>query len=211
MNKLLKLFSILQLTKEQKLTGYLTTGIRYHELPSLAEHQYTTTIMAWFLVQKIKKAGGLINERKMTIMLLIHDLGKLFGGDITCQLNNQYPDLKEYKDRIGERTMLILSSFMDDETSDSIERLWLEFESEATDEAIVAKICDQMDHHLFIEHLKQKDSSGTKENFYQDQIYLLTKKIQDKKTKEIIILFLEEFKNNFYKKGAQTTEFLIKP
>lgn len=56
MQNLIKLFSILQLTKEQPLTGYLLAGLKLNEVPTLAEHHYTCALMGYLLGEKIKKA-----------------------------------------------------------------------------------------------------------------------------------------------------------
>jgi 5'-deoxynucleotidase YfbR-like HD superfamily hydrolase len=139
MKKLVKLLSILQLTKEQPLTGYLAAGISIHELPSLAEHQYTSALIGYFLVRKIKKAGGTIDERKLILMLLFHDLGELFGGDVAAPLSRKYPDLKVHKDKIGERTIELLSQFMDEDIRDDFSKLIEESEKGMSDEKIVSK------------------------------------------------------------------------
>ena len=102
----------------------LLGGIKLSETATLAEHHYTASLMGWFVSQKIKSSGGKINERKIVLMLMIHDLGELFGGDISTPLNRKYPELREYKDKIGNKTISLLSGFLDDSSEITFKKLW---------------------------------------------------------------------------------------
>lgn len=215
MEKLLKLFSILQLTKEQPLTGYLLAGIKLNEVPTLAEHHYSCAMMSWLLGEKIRKEGGKLDCEKMTRMLLVHDLSELFGGDIAGPLNKKYDDLREHKDKIGERAIQLLTDFLDEPIRDEIKKLFHEFEFGESDEKYAAKIIDQMDHQFFLEHnnYKSKYMAGAyddyRDNFIFGYIFKLSEKIKDEQTRKVMENFLEEFKNNFYNKGYQAATNLM--
>jgi len=210
MNNLIKLCSILQLTKDQPLTGYLLAGVKLGEVPTLAEHQYSAGLMGYLISQKIKDAGGKINERKVVLMLLVHDLSELFGGDIAAPLNRKYPELRVYKDKIGERAIDLLGSYMSGNAQKEFSLLWKEMEEGKTDEAVVVKIIDQMDHQLFLEHhnTKFKYRPGTepdyREKFVKKHILSMTTKLQDLYTRNVMEAFLHEFFSNFYNKGFQS-------
>jgi 5'-deoxynucleotidase YfbR-like HD superfamily hydrolase len=213
MKKLVKLLSILQLTKEQPLTGYLAAGISIHELPSLAEHQYTSALIGYFLVRKIKKAGGTIDERKLILMLLFHDLGELFGGDVAAPLSRKYPDLKVHKDKIGERTIELLSQFMDEDIRDDFSKLIEESEKGMSDEKIVSKIIDQIDHQFFFEHHNYEGKSDYgiedhRSSFIRNHIVAKTKQIKDPITRDVVNEFLDSFLLHFYKRGFQPQTLL---
>lgn len=214
MKDLLKLFTLLQLTKEQPLTGYLATGTRREDLPSIAEHLYTAALMGWFLVQKIKQAGGHINERKVIIMLLLCDIHNLFGGDISGPLSERYPDLADFKARIGERTTLLLSQFLDDQTSDLMEKLWLEMTTIRTDEAVVVDIIDQMDHQFFLEHRNHSqgasdEATASRADSFKAHIFPLTENIDDTHTKKVMEDFITNFYNDYFGKGYQGMRILL--
>lgn len=214
MKNLLKLLSILQLTKEQPCTGYLAAGIRLSETASLAEHHYTATLNTYFVLQKIKQAGGKINERKVLLMIMIHDLPELFGGDISAPLNRKYPDLRQYKNKIGERAIQMMADYMDSATAKEFENLHKEMDAYGSDEAVVVKIMDQMDHQFFLEHLnyKEKYNQGQEDyraSFVKNHIYKLTEKIQNEKIKKVMIDFLDEFQKNYFNHGFQGISFLM--
>jgi len=214
MNKLLKLLSILQLTKEQPCTGYLASGIRIGETASLAEHHYTASLNSYFILQRVKKAGGIINEGRVMLMLMVHDLPELFGGDIAAPLNRKYPDLRIYKDKIGERAIEMMSEFLASDEADEFKKLHKELEEFSTDEAVVAKIFDQMDHQFFLEHLNyhskyNHDKEDYRVSFISNHVSKLTEKIKDEKTKKVMTDFLQEFINNYFNKGFQGFNFLM--
>lgn len=214
MKNLLKLFSILQLTKEQPLTGYLIAGIKLNETSTLAEHHYTCVLMGYLLAGKIKQLNTKFNERKLILMLLIHDLSELFGGDISGPLNRRFPDLKEHKDKIGEKAVELLGSYLDQNTQNDFINLHKEFEDGNSDEKWVAKIIDQIDHQFFLEHhnYKQKycpSDSDYRPIFIRDHIYKLTNKIKNEKTKQLMDNFLEEFEKNYFNKGFKGITLLM--
>jgi len=214
MKELLKLLSILQLTKEQPCTGYLAGGVRVSEIPNLASHHYTTTLNAYFILQRIKKAGGQINERKVILMLLVHDLPELFGGDISTPLNRKYPDLRKYKDKIGERAIAMMTEFLNSDEAAEFRKLHQELDQFTTDEAVIAKIFDQMDHQFFMEHLNfhnryNREKGDFRVDVIKDHLLKLTERIRDVKTKKVMNDFLQEFWNNHFNKGFQGISFLM--
>ena len=214
MKKLLQVISLLQLTKSQPLSGYILGGIGLSETATLAEHHYTATLMGWLLVQKIRAAGGTINERRVVLMLLIHDLSELFGGDISSPLNRKYPDLREHKDKIGERAIQLLSSYLDQSASCDFMTLWEELREGKSDEAVVVKILDQMDHQLFLEylHYHQRQAAGTDDyrpTYIANHVYALTERIADVHTRGVMNEFLQTFQKDFFNRGYQGLSILM--
>lgn len=212
MKDLLTFLSILQLTKEQPLTGYLSGGIRLHECPSLAEHHYTAAMIGYFLAQKIKEAGGVLDERKLLLMLLFHDLGELFGGDIASPLSRKYPDLREYKDKIGNRAMRMLSEILGDAASGEFRAIYDECEHGTSDEKIVAKIVDQMDHQFFMEHLNYSQRTAGADHrrrYIATHIVEKADLIRNEKTKAAVKEFLDAFLAHCFLQGFQGRKLLL--
>jgi 5'-deoxynucleotidase YfbR-like HD superfamily hydrolase len=213
MKNLLKLLSILELSKEQSLTGFYPAGLKRHEVPSLAEHHYTSAMMAMFLGQKIVVENPDFDTNKLLKMVLIHDLSEIFGGDIAGPLSRKYPDLREHKDEIGRRAIDMLSDFLDEDKKYLIE-LWEEFEFAKSDEVLVGKLIDQMDHQFTLEHYNHEKRYNTdgyhyREDFVGSHVFNIPEKIVDERTRKVCTKFVDEFKNNFYKKGYQAINFLM--
>lgn len=214
MTNLLKLFALLQLSKDQPLTGYLIGGLKLSEVPTLAEHHYTTALIGYFLTHRIIDEGGDINQNKVVVMSLIHDISELFGGDVSSPLNRKYPDLREHKDKIGERAVDVLCEYMDKASEDEFRSLWAELDACVTDEAVVVKIIDQMDHQFFLEHhnFKTKYDPGYNDyrpTYMNDHVFALTSKISDRITKDVMNDFLKTFKDQFFNKGFQSMNILM--
>lgn len=218
MHNLCKLFSLLQLTKDQPLSGYLPAGIKLGETATLAEHHYTATLMGWLLTQRVREAGGKLNERTVVLGLLIHDLSELFGGDISGPINRKYPELRELKDKIGERAISVLTDFLSQSGARDFQAIWRELEAAQSDEAMVVKIIDQMDHQFFLEYHNyqqrhNQDEAGEINNyrpkFVQEHIFNLVAKIKDQTTRRIVQEFLDEFKRNFFNRGYQGMQILM--
>ncbi len=213
MTALVKLMSILQLSKEMPLTGYLPSGIKLSETATLAEHHYTAALNAILLGEKIVRAGGNLDVNKLVRMVMVHDLGELFGGDIAGPLNRKYPDLREYKDKIAERAIDLLGGYLGEEKS-KFREWYEEFEHGATDEAIVVKIMDQMDHQFFLEHHNAQTRYFVGDEDYRDKfttehVFGLFEKIRDPATKRVVADFLSAFKTDLYKKGFKSASLLM--
>lgn len=204
--KLILLLSILQLTKQQPLNGYLTCGIKLTETATLAEHHYTSSLAAFLVCESITNRGGKIDTHKIITMLLIHDLGELFGGDIASPLNRRFSELREYKDKIGERAFQLLTQFVSDMQANEIMGLYQEFEHGNSDEKWIAKILDQMDHQFFLEHCGYRQSLTEEKHRYRhafvaDHVYKLAEKISDPIARVFFEEFFATFKNKFYEQG----------
>ncbi len=203
--KFLTLLSILQIAKQVPLVGYLSAGLKLTDLPTLAEHQYTAAMTALFIGKLVTQQGGKLDVTKVVNFLLIHDLGEFFGGDISAPLNRRYPELREAKDVIGEKAVSLLTSYLPDFLANEWQDWHHEYESGTSDEKWVAKIIDQLDHQLFLEHmhyeqLMQKEHSF-RDSFVSNHIVALADKIFDPITRKVLRELLEEFKTNFYKRG----------
>src|SRR5688572_26987474 len=83
MKKLTTLFRLLELTRAQPQYGYILAEIPKSDLSDLAQHHYLVTFVAWRLAVLVVQKGGKINLERVLELSLIHDLGELFGGDIS--------------------------------------------------------------------------------------------------------------------------------
>lgn len=206
MEKLLTLLSILQLTRQQPLTGFTIAGIKKTELPNLASHHYTAALSAMLVSRHIKKLGGHIDSEKIVAMMLIHDLGELFGGDISTPLSRTYPELREYKNKIGDRAIELLARDLPEGLKKDFLGLYKDCETKNSDEYWVVKFFDQLDHQFFLEHYNYGFGMPEKQDGFRDfvmdkHIGALLENISDQIAREYLQKLFITYKEKFYKQG----------
>src|ERR1700738_3323865 len=81
--KLVNFLKLMQITRTQPQYGYALSNLKKHELSNLAEHHYLVTFIALQLARYAKSFGAKINTERIMEISLVHDLGELFGGDIS--------------------------------------------------------------------------------------------------------------------------------
>lgn len=206
MEKLITLLSVLQITRQQPLTGFTIAGIKKTELPNLASHHYTAAVSAMLVSRHIKKIGGQIDPEKIVAMMLIHDLGELFGGDISTPLSRTYPELREYKNKIGDRAIELLTHELPEEIKNDFLELYKSCETKNSDEYWVVKFFDQLDHQFYLEHYNYGFGMPKKQDGFRDfvvdkHIGTLLENISDSITKNYLKTLFITYKEKFYKQG----------
>src|SRR3989344_8529769 len=96
MKHLTDLFKLMQLTRSQPQYGYVPGGVQQDELSNLAEHQYLVTFIAWQIARQLKSRGSKIDVLKVVEFSLVHDLGEVFGGDISSYYRKANPKALKY-------------------------------------------------------------------------------------------------------------------
>ena len=131
----------MELTRSQPQYGYALAGIQQDELSNLAEHHYLVTFIAWQLASQVKKAGAKIDVEKVLEFGLVHDLGELFGGDISMPYAKANPKARKHAKAFEEENQRFLSKFFGNQ-SEHFKELGHKILDAKSDEAIIAKIAD---------------------------------------------------------------------
>lgn len=119
-------------------TGWIDWNVQRNRLESVAEHIYSTQMLALAMKSEYEYD---IDIMKVIYMLAIHELGETVIGDLT-----QFQISKEEKERIEhEAVSKILESLLDGEY---IKELFLEFDRHETKESIFAYQCDKLECDL---------------------------------------------------------------
>jgi len=196
MQHLTKLFQLIELTRSQPQYGYIFAGIPKEDLSDLAQHQYLVTFIAWQLARSANFAGTKLNIEKVMEYALVHDLGELFGGDISmlyARVNKKaYRLAKAFEDE----NQKFLSNFFGDDKK-HFRKLGKEILDAQSDEALVAKIADYVEathFKMYANSLLPKDLIMAGEKF--DQIIRKTKDPALKK-------FVREFTATWLKQMAK--------
>ena len=119
-------------------TGWIDWNVKRNRLESVAEHIYSTQMLA---IAMKSEYGYDIDIMKVIYMLAIHELGETVIGDLTqFQISREEKEIIEH-----EAVSKILEGLVDREY---IKELFLEFDSHETQESIFAYQCDKLECDL---------------------------------------------------------------
>ncbi len=119
-------------------TGWKDWNVQRERLESVAEHVYSTQMLALAIYKEYQYD---IDIKKVLMMLAIHEIGETVIGDLT-----QFQISKEEKEKIEHAAVHnILSGLLN---SSDIESLYLEFDERKTKEALFSYHCDKLECDL---------------------------------------------------------------
>ena len=119
-------------------TGWKDWHVQRDRIESVAEHIFGVQMLALAMYSEYQYD---IDIMKVIFMLAVHELGETVIGDLT-----QFQISKEEKEKIEhEAVHKILLDLLDGE---QIEKLFLEFDSHSTKEAMFAYQCDKLECDL---------------------------------------------------------------
>ena len=119
-------------------TGWVNWQVKRERIESVAEHIYSTQMLA---IAMASEYGYQLDLPKVLFMLAVHELGETVIGDLTpFQI-----DPSEKEKREHEAVHEILAGLLGGE---EIEKLFLEFDAHETAEACFAYQCDKLECDL---------------------------------------------------------------
>jgi len=198
MEHLTNLFKLMELTRSQPQYGYALAGIPQDELSNLAEHHYLVTFIAWQLARQVKNAGANINIAKVLEFALVHDLGELFGGDISMPYAKANPKAREYAKAFEEENQKFLARFFGND-SKHFKDLGHEILDAKSDEALIAKIAD----YIEVTHYKQYVKVFSKKfdvDLVEPKFQLVIAKMKDPIAREELSRFIKSWSADISKK-----------
>ena len=167
--KIIEYYVLCNKLKDVIRTGWIDWNVKRNRVESVAEHIYGTQMLALAIKSEYNYD---IDIMKVIYMLAIHELGETIIGDLTC-----FQISKEEKERIEhEAVHKILANLVDGEY---IEKLFLEFDSHSTPEAMFAYQCDKLECDL---QCKLYDEENTVDINDQDN----NETSKDKRVKELL-------------------------
>lgn len=129
-------------------TGWLNWNVKRERIESIAEHIYSVQMLA--IAMHSEYGYDDVDIKKVIFMLAIHELGETIIGDLT-----QFEISKEEKEKIEHKAVhKILKDLVNGE---QIEKLFLEFDTHQTKEAIFAYQCDKLECDLQCKLYDQED------------------------------------------------------
>lgn len=159
MNKLTELFRLIELTRAQPQYGYALAGIPKDELSDLAQHHYLVAFIAWQLAVNLNAKGAKLNVEKILELALVHDLGELFGGDISMPYSRANPKARKLAKNFEQENLNFMSQYFGPYAK-AFHQASSEIMEPKTDEGYVAKIADFLEathYKLFMGRLSEGD------------------------------------------------------
>lgn len=121
--------------KELMRSGWVQRHVAVDRTESVADHVFSCTLLGWTIIEQEKLDIDLLKVMKI---LLVHEVGEIYIGDITPQDNVS----REEKYRREFEAVQNLSKQVE---MPNLLELWLEFEKMETKEAIFAKKMDRLE------------------------------------------------------------------
>jgi 5'-deoxynucleotidase YfbR-like HD superfamily hydrolase len=161
MNHLTNLFKLLQVTRTQPQYGYALSGLKKHELSNLAEHHYLVAFIAWQIAASLNDKGAKLNVEKVLALSMLHDLGELFGGDISRHYGLRNPKARKLAKTFEAENHKFLLKFFQGK-SYNYRKLFDEIMESASDEGVVAKVADYMECAHYLKYLDKLTADDEK-------------------------------------------------
>lgn len=196
MNNLVKLFRLIEITRAHPQYGYTLAQISKNELSDLAQHHYLVTFITWQLVRIAQRAGGQIDLGRALEFALIHDLGELFGGDISMPYAKANPAAREAAKAFERENQKFMATFFG-EDKEYFDQLSEEILDAQSNEALIAKLADYIEcthYKLYVRRLTPADVTMS-----ANKLDTILAKITDEKARPALIEFIHHWQTEVAK------------
>ena len=190
MDHLIDLFKLIELTRSQPQYGYALAGIQQDELSNLAEHHYLVSFIAWQIATNLKERGAKIDMQKVFELSLIHDLGELFGGDISMPYARSNPEARKLAKAFESENQNYFSRFLGPQ-KDYYLNLSKEIMDPHLDESIITKIADYIEvthYKIYIKAFSKFDL-----DLVEPKLVAMIEKVKDPISKKELNVFIEKW------------------
>ena len=141
-------------------TGWGNWHVQRDRIESVAEHIYSTQMLAIAMASEYKYD---LDLRKVIFMLAIHELGEAVIGDFTpFQIDRAEKEKREH-----EAVHKVLSGLL---SGEEIERLFLEFDAHETPESRFAYQCDKLECDLQCRLYDEEGCVDLKQGGYEEMV-----------------------------------------
>lgn len=198
MRKLLDLFHLIEHTRSVPQYGYALSGIQLNDLSNLAEHHYLVSFIGWQLALFVEEKGGNIDVRKVLEFCLIHDLGELFGGDISTHYAKANPKAREHAKAFEAENHTYLSTFFGNQQK-RFQDLADEILVAKSDESIIAKLADYIEVIHFKKYISAYRDSDIE--LIKDRMFSLIDALSDEMSRDTLRTLIKKWMDGIPKLG----------
>jgi putative hydrolases of HD superfamily len=146
-SEIIEVFFEIQSLKNLFRQGWLKKGVKKKFCESVADHSFSTTILAWLIADKYLPELDIVKILKYS---LIHEIGEIYAGDITPDDN--ITEDEKYELEIAS----VKKVFSKLKHGDEYIKLWEEFEKAENKEAKFIKQIDKLEMALQAHFYEQK-------------------------------------------------------
>ena len=187
MRGLADLCAILQISKEMPRYGWGFARFSLKEMDKISEHNYVLAVMSLLVTSEIERLGIKVDVRRTIEMSLIHDLSKLFGGDLSAPWAQANPDIRAAANEIKKTAISLLATISGNPKLQSmIEERYLEASENKTDEAILVRILGQLEDYLYREIVRRPKYTEKDTEYIKKNISSFVEKLSDAKLQQFV-------------------------
>ena len=190
MQHLTNLFKLLEIARSMPQHGYAVSGLQKHELSDIAQHQYLVTLIAWQLAMNLNSLGASFNIQRVQELAMTHDLGELFGSDISFYYARKNRKARKFAKLFEEENIKFVSKLFGKNKA-YFRKLLQELYAERTDEALLVKVADVTEAMHFKFHVGRFIDNDKKDGFNAVMGY--AKKIKDTIGKRELLIFIKQW------------------
>lgn len=166
-NKILEVYFEILSLKNLFRQGWLKKGVDKKFCESVADHSFSTTMLAWFIAEEYLP---LLDVSKIIKYSLIHEIGEIYVGDITPDDN--ISDNEKNKQELDAVKIV----FRKLKNGSKYIKLWEEFENTENEEAKFIKQIDKLEM-AFQAHFYENKLDLDLQEFKSSTIAVLGEKI----------------------------------
>ncbi len=144
---LLKVYFEIQSLKNLLRQGWLQKGIKKEKCESVADHSFSTTLLAWLIADEYFSE---LDKNKIIQYTLVHEMGEIYAGDITPA--DGISEDKKYELELES----VEKIFQKINQGEKYIQLWKEFENSVNEEAKFVKQIDKLEMALQAHYYEDK-------------------------------------------------------
>ena len=198
------IFRLLEVCRSQPQYGYVVSGIKKSELSDLAQHHFLVTFFAWQIARQVIGHGCRINVERILEISLLHDLGELFGGDISLPYGIANPKASKLAKEFEAENQRYIVRMLGDEGY--YQPIFEEANRPNSVEGVIAKMAD----YLEVTHYKDYIGRMTVGDIrvIKQRLEVLITNLKDKKARAFLLKYLKEWSDEMQKiKKSELFEF----
>ncbi len=155
----------------------------------MAQHHFLVTFFAWHIARQVVKHGGRVNVERVVEISLLHDLGELFGGDISLPYGIANPKASKLAKEFEVENQQYIVRMLGDENY--YRPIFEEANRPTSVEGVIAKMADYLEVTHYKEYIGRMTNGDIR--VIKQRLEVIITNLKDKKVRTFLLSFLEEW------------------